>query len=313
MTDLKQVCDSFAIKENCILGICDASPLQYPAKGFTPFVSCDILKRTDPTANLSGAKSIIVVGVESKIRASSSGLDASSSGKSFSAKPKSVGVLSVLGATTDYHPIIKALLKKLIDELKNTYNFSYKILVDSGTLDERQLAIKAGLGFIGNNGLVISSEYGSRFNIGILLTDIPLKKFYPTSDNNPTSCKIPIACCPHNCNKCITACPTNALTGSGGINASRCISYLTQKDDLTIEDATLIGNHLYGCDICQDICPFNNPQPVACADPKCWLAMSDADFASVYGHTAMLWRGAALLRRNAKIVLQNSYKNDVIF
>ena len=88
------------------------------------------------------------------------------------------------------------------------------------------------------------------------------------------------------------------------LNTSRCISYLTQKKELTAEEEKLLSlsNQLYGCDVCQDVCPFNTPHKKAYATPQEWLEMDDATFASKYGHTTMLWQGTALLRRNAKVV-----------
>jgi len=281
--------NNFTVRENCIAGICDVAPLSLDTTGFTPFVSRNHLKRTDPAANLPGAKSIIVIGVESKI-------------VNFPPMPEDAGSLSVLGVADDYHIVVKTLLTKLVTELRIHINFKYKILVDSPTLDERALAVRAGLGFFGRNGLVFSPEYGSRFNIGLLLTDINIAnlcnsqdiEYIPQADDDEKS----HAC--DNCNNCINACPTGALSESAGLDASRCISYLTQKENLTAEEAVLMGRHLYGCDICQNVCPMNGRQPTAWANPEDWLSMTDTDFANTYGHTAMLWRGVALLKRNAK-------------
>ena len=292
---------AFAKRENCITGICDTTPLALDATCFTPFVSRNHAKRTCPDANLPGAKSIIVIGVESKI-------------EEFPPMPEDAGILSVLGVAQDYHVVVKALLKKLVDELRVHTNFMYKILVDSPTLDERALAVRAGLGFIGRNGLVISPEYGSRFNIGVLLTDIEYGK--DTKGRMPPL-HVVTASCPPNCRKCITACPSKALSESSGLDATRCISYLTQKDNLTSEEAALMGRHLYGCDICQNVCPLNHAVPTAWANPNDWLCMSDADFTKAYGHTAMLWRGPDILRRNAQAVIRNysrnNHKNPKIF
>jgi len=282
--------NDFAKHEGCIIGVCDAAPVVLDATRFIPFVSRDNVKRSDPAASLPGAKSIVVVGVQPKVG-------------DFPTMPEGAGILSVLGATEDYHIVVKALLTRLVEELQVHTNFRYKILVDSPTLDERALAVRAGLGFLGRNGLVISPEYGSRFNIGLLLTDIDI-----LSLGKPQNVG-----CPSSCLSCINACPTGALSESDSSDASRCISYLTQKDNLTQEEAILMGNHLYGCDLCQDVCPFNHPQPKAWANPGDWLSMSDDDFTNTYGHTAMLWRGTALLRRNAKLTIENkSYKTNSI-
>ena len=309
---------NFVKRENCIIGVCDAAPLTIDVTGFTPFVSRDSLKRTDPAANLPGAKSIIVAGVPYV-------------NKNFPPVPEGAGILSVLGVAGDYHIVVKTLLKKLVAELQLHTNFMYKILVDSPTLDERALAVRAGLGFIGRSGLVISPEYGSRFNIGLLLTDIDmpsspvnikalsearqstepglLRSYNPRNDGEggygAAHNKLPVATCSPDCSSCISACPTRALSESVGYDVTRCISYLTQKDNLTPDESTLIGRHLYGCDICQDACPHNIQQPTAWANPKDWLSMNDDDFANTYGRTAMLWRGTALLRRNAKAVIDN--------
>ena len=285
--NIAKLVNNFGKREKCIIGICDATSLRLDTTCFTPFVSRNHLKRTNPTANLPGAKSIIVVGVESKI-------------DNFPPMPDGAGILSTLGVVDDYHIIVNSLLKRLAKELQLHTNFMYKILVDSPTLDERALAVRAGLGFFGRNGLVISPEYGSRFNIGLLLTDIEIagkaKEVVAHTKNGKAGA------CPPGCNNCITACPSGALSESGGLDASRCISYLTQKDNLTPEEANIIGRHLYGCDVCQDACPLNSPGATAWANPNDWLNMSDADFAKTYGHTAMLWRGAGLLRRNARYV-----------
>jgi len=211
------------------------------------------------------------------------------------------GILSSLGVDNDYHACVKDLLHKLADELRHCHgDFKYKILVDSPSLDERALAQRGGLGFYGRNGLIISHKFGSRFNIGCLLTDIPLDMF-----------QVGLSCCndiespdfqgcPPDCSLCVDACPGGAL-GGGNLDVSRCISYLTQKQELTPEESALVKGHLYGCDVCQDVCPFNSHREPIYINPQVWADMDDDAFDREYGHTAMLWRGAELLRRNARI------------
>jgi len=343
MTDLLQ---NFAKVHDCAIGVCSPSPLPKEHYGFTPFVSRDINKRTNPAAILPGVKSIVVIGVGW----SSSSEQKMADGHNVHTYPATQGFffqltsqssqlnflppeLSSLGTASDYHPKVKSILRQLVKNLPP--HTKYKILVDSPGLDERAFAHRAGIGFFGRNGLIISPQFGSRFNIGLLLTDISpeewgiekiqlvthshqLKKFLPVIQMD-TSCtqrdgsfhsagKSQLKpACPSDCHRCITACPTSALSLGKSLDVNRCVSYLTQKPgELSPEEKTLIGNQLYGCDICQDVCPFNLPREKCYVDPQEWLAMDDTAFEEKYGHTGMLWQGAAILRRNAQVAVDNS-------
>lgn len=285
--NLVEIVNAFAEKHGIIAGICDAAPIDpslLMQSEFTPFVSSDMTRRTDPSASLKHVESIIAIGVPQE------------SMKICEAENtvyENTATLSSLGRNEDYHTHVKTLLRQLKEVLPT--QTKTKVLVDSPALDERAFAHRAGIGFFGRNGLLISKKFGSRFNIGLLLTDIPVTLAAQTSQNES---------CPPHCNLCIATCPTKALQPSG-LNASHCISYLTQKDHLTNEEKSLLNNQLYGCDICQDICPFNLPQIPHQVNPKSWLKMDDETFDEKYGNTAMLWRGAAVLRRNAQAIIEN--------
>ncbi|MCL2216966.1 MAG: DUF1730 domain-containing protein [Defluviitaleaceae bacterium] len=282
----------FAKQNNAIIGACHAAPLENPrlmAGSFVPFVSRDHEKRTNPARALKDVESIIVIGVPPLQKEKP---------LAHPPKPLSNCFLSSLGTDEDYHPRVKNLLKLLAEELKSHFGeFRYKILVDSPGLDERALAHRAGLGFFGRNGLIISREFGSRFNIGCMLTDIPLKNLRVENEENP-----PESECPPGCRRCLEACPGGALK-HGQLEASRCVSYLTQKKELTPPESALIktSNQLYGCDICQDVCPFNAPHEPVFVNPKDWLDKTTEDLQKEYGHTAMLWLSTELPRRNAQI------------
>jgi len=311
--NLKEWMNSFAEKHNLIYGITNAEPLDLSGSNHccTPYVSRDIRKRTEPSAILPSAETIIVVGMPY-------GIDFPSKKASKNDK----GQLSVLARGPDYHNSLKSTLKILAEELSAQFSFQHKILADSGTLDERVLAVRAGLGFFGRHGMVISRKFGSRFYIGCLLTDIPF-----TFDIKPP----PKSGCPPICNRCVGACPTKALShhnvckilpdghnphssGYGLFNVSKCISHLTQSKTLNADELALMGSHLYGCDLCQAACPFNNiPLPETSAednwlepaiDPEHWLT-DDVTLSEKYGHTTMLWKGSDILRRNALAAMAN--------
>ena len=302
-----------------VFGVCDPSPLA-PGDAYvaTPFVSRDMRKRIDPAAVLAGVRSVIVVAVGDagkKFNHDKHENHTKEHEKNPAISCLTHAELSSLGTNADYHPIVRAHLTDLAEQLEKSHSaFNHKILVDSGTLDERAFAVRAGIGFIGRHGLVISPAFGTRFNIGLLLTTLPMdfaRTVIPApqteaarSSPYPASAKNSAAHpgCAVGCYRCIQSCPTGALQENQPLNFARCLSYLTQKKELTAEEEILLakGNQLYGCDICQNVCPHNAPWEKILINPQAWLHKTDADFKNEYGHTAMLWQGAELLRRNAK-------------
>jgi epoxyqueuosine reductase len=260
---------AFAAQHSCILGVCDADIL--PDRT-TCFISDDKEKRTNPQALLPGAKSIVVIGI--------------------SHGPPVYKNLSTLATNPDYHPVVKGLLKKLGEQL---HPHPFRILADSLYLDERVLAAKAGLGFFGKNGLIISPKLGSFFNIGCLLTDLYIPPTPPPAFDG----------CPPDCKRCHTACPV-------GLDKSKCVSYLTQKKEaLTDKEIPLLAGQLYGCDICQAVCPFNNLAPLTQAyPPSSWLNADEDTLKQQYSHTAMWWRGVDIMKRNATYAKESRADHD---
>jgi epoxyqueuosine reductase len=148
----------------------------------------------------------------------------------------------------DYHIVIKEKLNRLLDYINNKVtDVKGRTFVDSAPLLERAWAARSGLGWIGKNSNLISVNHGSFVFIGTLLIDCELE--YDNYINNNCG----------DCNKCITACPTNAIVAPKIIDARRCISYLTveNKNTLPEEYKGKFHNYIFGCDICQDVCPWN--------------------------------------------------------
>lgn len=149
----------------------------------------------------------------------------------------------------DYHKVVKKKLEKLFDFVQGIYPRDVKgrFFSDSAPIMERYWAKKAGLGWIGKNGMLIIPKMGSFFFLGTLLLDIELEY----------NKEIDSMC--GQCTKCIKGCPTNAIVSPFIIDSKRCISYLTieSKDDIPKELSSLLGKNIYGCDICQMVCPWN--------------------------------------------------------
>lgn len=147
----------------------------------------------------------------------------------------------------DYHFVIKNKLKTLLERLQQEIGeISGRVFVDSAPVMERQWAAKSGLGWVGKNTLLINKEQGSFFFLAELIIDLELEPDGPIKDYCGT------------CTRCIDACPTDAIT-SYQLNASKCISYLTieLKEEIPAEFSGKLDNWIFGCDICQDVCPWN--------------------------------------------------------
>ena len=212
----------------------------------------------------------------------------------------------------DYHYVLQDKLDRLakgIEEL--TADFEYKGMVDTGALVDTAVARRAGIGFIGKNGLVISKEFGSYMFLGELITNLDIEPDQPVDYD----CG--------DCNRCVTACPTSCLIGDGTMNAKRCLSFQTQdKGIMDLEFRKKIKTVIYGCDICQICCPYNKglDNPLATeidpdlAHPELlpFLELSNGQFKEKFGHIAGSWRDKNILQRNAIIALANANDRSAI-
>lgn len=215
------------------------------------------------------------------------------------------GVFARASWGIDYHHILRKRMESLIEFMQEIMpEARFKAMVDTGALQDVAVAERAGLGFVGRNSLLITPEFGSYVYLGEILTDLA----FPTDDPIPFGCG--------DCYRCIQSCPTQALLGDGRMNGQKCLSYQTQtKGYLDHEFRRKIGHVIYGCDICQLTCPYNqgknfhlhpemqeDPQ-VLQPDLKELIKMKNKDFKERYGHLAGAWRGRKPLQRNAIMAL----------
>ena len=148
----------------------------------------------------------------------------------------------------DYHKILGGKLKALSRWLAS-YGGKNRWYVDTGAIQEKEFAVRAGIGFIGKNTMLIDPRYGSGFFLGEIMTTLAL----------PEDKSTPMPQC-GSCQRCLLSCPTQAFVAPYILDATRCISYLTieLKDSIPTEFRAMIGNRIYGCDLCQVVCPWNN-------------------------------------------------------
>jgi epoxyqueuosine reductase len=273
--------------------------LEHRAKGYeSGFEEPDIDKRVDPGLSFAEPRSIIAIAVAYPSR-----LD----DEPRSAPGAYRGLISRSAWGRDYHHVLRDRLSRLETFIRERVSDArVESMVDTGALVDRAVAVRAGIGWSGKNCATITPEWGSWVYLGEMITNLPFPPDTPITDQ-----------CGE-CTLCIDACPTGALVGPGQLNAKRCLSFVTQtKGEVEDELKEKIGNRLYGCDTCQQVCPFNkgkhfSHQPEFQPDPelvkpllKPLLAMNNREFKEKYGDSAAAWRGRKPIQRNAIIALGN--------
>ena len=216
----------------------------------------------------------------------------------------------------DYHDSVLARLRQVeaaLRSLGKQHNLTVesRCYVDTGPIVERVYAKYAGIGWFGKNTCIINQKLGSWIFLGVILTSLEIAPDLPAPDRCGS------------CTRCIDACPTQAFTAPGKLDARRCIAYLTieKRGEIPLEFRDAIGHQVFGCDICQDVCPWNNkagnapmtsapefqPQPMLVHPELMWLAeMSEDDFRRTFRGSPVKRTKYAGLRRNLAIAMGNS-------
>src|ERR1700674_3417332 len=232
-------------------------------------------------------------------------------------------------AHEDYHDAVLRRLKQVEDELRelveatgyrvpDTGHSHFRSYVDTGPLIERVYAKYAGVGWIGKNTCIINQQLGSWLFLGVILTSLDLAKDDLTGVALTADLPAPDRC--GTCTRCITACPTQAIVAPGELDARLCISYLTieKRGEIPDQLRSGMGRHVFGCDICQDVCPWNRKAPATSAaefeareglvNPALdWLAeMQQEEFRAVFRGSPVRRAKLSGLRRNAVIAMGNS-------
>lgn len=206
----------------------------------------------------------------------------------------------------DYHTVLRERLRPVAQLMESLHEGSAtRICVDTAPLRERLWAARAGLGSIGLNNQLIIPGIGSRVFLAEILWTAPLPQHSKFNIQHSKSCI--------SCRRCVDACPGGALDGKGGIDAGRCLSYLTIEHRGDLPDTlSLRGRRIYGCDICQDVCPCNTPTPpepvpefaprpaVASLTLNDIAAMDAATFSRTFARSAVKRAKLSGLLRNAK-------------
>jgi epoxyqueuosine reductase len=260
-------------------------------------------KRRNPALLLDGARSVICVAVNYY-----------SKDRNEINDRRDGGVFSIYCHGPDYHVVIRKMLDELAERLRAFFPRMRSVAcVDTQPISERDLAVNAGIAWLGKNTCVISHEYGSWIFLGELITDLELAYDTPLE----TLCG--------SCTRCMDACPTGALDEAYVLDATKCISYYTieKRGEIPVELHAGIGDRLFGCDECQRVCPFNDAaakesivfqgkhgNPLLEKRLGELAVISDEEFRT---HT----RGSAIercksdgMRRNARIVLANHRSRD---
>ncbi len=211
-------------------------------------------RRGDPRSVFEGIRSVIVCALNYNTAEPYSTLAAA---QAETGQPR--GWISRYAWGSDYHEVLQEKLEAVGTAMRGRFlePFEARVYVDAGPVQERMLGKYAGLGWTGKNTLLLNQEFGSLFFLGVIMTTLPLIPTLGEAEVPP-----PDLC--GSCRRCIGACPTQALVEPYVMDARRCISYLTieLRDTIPEELREPMGWHVFGCDICQDVCPWNRRAPV---------------------------------------------------
>ena len=297
-----------------LVGITDAAPfdearertLAWLARGGAAgmaWLTAERVRRAcDPTALLPGARSFIAVGVGYRPADEPRGAPPPAAEEGAQVARYARG--------RDYHDVLKRKLWALVRWLEGRLGRSVaaRVFVDDGPCPDRAVAQRAGLGFFGKNTNLLTRTHGSYVLLGSVLTDVPLPPDPPAVGDCGS------------CTRCLDACPTGALPAPYVVDSARCISYLTIEHRGLIPEALrpLVGDHLFGCDVCQEVCPWNRlaaatREPAFASeagagralDPAAVLAWDEASYRQRLRGSPLKRAKHQGLRRNAVVVLAN--------
>ncbi len=288
-------------------GIADARPIgrgeylrEFLARGYggsMGYLSQHVSIREDPRELLEGAKSVVVAAL------------------SYKQDEPSVEVEGALGRVAmyawgdDYHRVLKKKLMGLADGMRERFGegCETRVCVDTAPLLEREVAALAGVGWVGKNTLVMHEDLGSYFFLGEILTTVELVADEPGVDHCGS------------CRACLDACPTDAFVAPYQMDASRCVSYLTieHRGDISRAFSEMMGDWVFGCDVCQQVCPFNRDAPDGgearfVAKPgrarpalESVLGWDEDAYRRALSGSSMKRAKLLMMKRNASIALEN--------
>jgi epoxyqueuosine reductase len=232
------------------------------------------------------------------------------------ATPRRAGKVAQYAQSADYHRVLGPRLERLATAIRELVpGAATRCYVDAGPVPERELAQRAGLGWIGKNMMLIHPELGSFTFIGVILTDADLTPDLPFAADRCGTCR-----------RCLDACPTAAFVAPHVLDARRCISYLTieHRGEFTDAERRMLGEWVFGCDVCQDVCPWNVSFARPAADPALaprpelagldLLALVEGErtaFERHFGDTPLERPGWPGMRRNAAAVLHERGRSRV--
>jgi epoxyqueuosine reductase len=266
--------------------------------GEMAYLTTQARKRSDVRAAFPWARSLVCVGLQYDTPHAYS-----------TEAPGDRGWISRYAWGDDYHDVMKAMLERVVAALRREAgDLEARTYVDTGPIAEKPYAAAAGLGAWGKNACLLHPEHGSWFFLGEIVTDLDLPADGPRTDMCGS------------CTACLEACPTAAFPAPYVLDATRCISYLTieVRGSIPVQQREGTGRHVFGCDICQDVCPWNRrrrrrggpgfePRPGAFAPDLAELAGLDtAAFAERFRHSAVKRARRRGLLRNVAVALGNA-------